>query len=135
MKSEFIEKAWPCHIPERSLDDPLLLFSFTEIIGKIKNEDAWKKGDRNAITLLKNPCMRIVLIALKNAAEINFHYSGNLASVQTLEGAVNFQTANDTSLLKKGGLLTLHEQVEHTLTALVESVILLTIVVCPANPT
>jgi quercetin dioxygenase-like cupin family protein len=134
MKNEFIENAWPCHVPDRSLDDPFLLFDLTQTIGKIKQEDAWKKGDRNAITLLKNPCMRIVLIALKSPANISFHHCGHLASVQVLEGSVNSQTGNNVTLLKKGGLVTLHKKVEHTLIAKEESVILLTIAVCPPDP-
>ncbi len=133
MRNEFIENAWPCHVPDRSLDGAFLLFDLTETIGKIKEEDAWKKGDRNAITLMKSACMRIVLIVLRKPANISFHNSGNLASVQVLEGALNFQTGNNVSPLKKGCLLTLHKNVEHTLVAEADSVILLTIVVCPAN--
>ncbi len=134
MQNEFIENAWPCHVPDRSLDDPHLLFDLTETIGKIKTEDAWKKGDRNAITLLKTPSMRILLVALKSPASLNFHHSGNLASVQVLDGSVDFQTGNNVVLLKKGGLVTLHKNVEHTLVAKEESTILLTIAVCPADP-
>ena len=134
MKNEFIENAWPSHVPDRFLDDPFLLFDISETTGKIKEEDAWKKGDRNAITLLKNPCMRVVLIALKSRAIISFHHSGNLASVQVLEGAANFQSGSNDTLLKKGGLLTLHNDVEHTLVAKEESVVLLTIAMCPADP-
>jgi quercetin dioxygenase-like cupin family protein len=133
MKTEFKEDTYPCHVPDRLLDDYLLTFDFPAIIAKVKNEDAWKKGDRNAITLLKSSNLRIVLIALKDQAEINFHHSGNLASVQLLEGFVNFKTENNTVILKKGSLLTFHDKVEHTMIAGEESVILLTISVCPAN--
>ena len=134
MKNEFIEKNWPCHVPDRSLDDPFLLFDLTETIGKIKEEDAWKKGDRNAITLMKSPFMRVVLIALKSLAYISLHHFGNLASIQVLEGELNFQTGNEVAPLKKGGLVTLHKKVGHTLVAKEASVILLTIAVCPDDP-
>jgi quercetin dioxygenase-like cupin family protein len=133
MKNELIENAYPCHVPDRLLDGQLLLFNFPEIIKKIKNEDAWKRGDRNAITLLKSASMRIVIVALHEMAEISFHQSGNTISVQLLEGYLNFQTANQSVLLKKGSLLTLHEAMKHTLIAMDESVILLTIAICPAS--
>jgi quercetin dioxygenase-like cupin family protein len=126
MKSNFIENKWPCHIPDRKMGEPFLVFDFASIIEKIKAEPEWKKGDRNAMTLLKNHYMSVVLISLKSSAEINFHHSGKLASVQVLEGTVHFNANNNTTLLRTGGFLTLHEQVEHSLVAVDESVILLT---------
>jgi len=56
MKNEFIENAWPCHVPDRSPDSPFLFFNLTETIGKIKQEDAWDKGDRNVILLTIAEC-------------------------------------------------------------------------------
>jgi quercetin dioxygenase-like cupin family protein len=134
MKNEFIENDWPCHVPDRSLDEPFLLFSLTETFEKIKTEAPWTNGDRNAITLMKSASMRVVLIALKSHANINFHHSGNPSSVQVLQGSANFHSRNNITLLQRGDLLTLHKNVEHTLTANEESVILLTIDVCPADP-
>jgi quercetin dioxygenase-like cupin family protein len=75
MKNEFIENDWPCHVPDRSLDEPFLL-----------------------------------------------------------QGSANFHSRNNITLLQRGDLLTLHKNVEHTLTANEGSVILLTIAVCPADP-
>jgi quercetin dioxygenase-like cupin family protein len=126
MKSNFFENKWPCHVPERKMDEPFLVFDFASIIQKLKAEPEWKNGDRNAMTLLKNHYMSVVLISLKSAAEINFHHSGKLASVQVLEGTVHFKANNHTTLLRTGGFLTLHEQVEHSLVAAGESAILLT---------
>jgi quercetin dioxygenase-like cupin family protein len=54
------------------------------------------------------------------------------ASIRVLEGAVHFKTNNHGVLLKTGGLLTLHEQVKHVLTAAEESVILLTMTSIPS---
>ncbi|HMH21097.1 MAG TPA: hypothetical protein VK563_04950 [Puia sp.] len=131
MKNKLIEDIYPCHVPDRLLDDQLLTFDLPAIIRNIKNEDAWKKGDRNAITLLKNSSMRIVLIALQERAEINFHQSGNLISMQLLEGYLNFQTENQSILLRKDSLLTLHLPMKHSLIAMAESVLLMTMVICP----
>ena len=131
MKKELLENGYPCHVPDRLLDDQVLTFDLPAITKKIKNEEAWKKGDRNAITLQKSSCMRIVLVALRERAEINFHQSGNLISMQLLEGDLNLQTENQSILLRKGSLLTLHEPMKHTLIAMSESVLLLTIAICP----
>jgi quercetin dioxygenase-like cupin family protein len=131
MKNEFNESTWPCHVPDRMMDEPFLVFDFAEITKKIKSEAPWTKGDRNALTLLKKSSMSVVLIALKSPAEINFHHSGKSVSIQILEGSVNFIMNENTALLQKGSLLTLHEQIEHSLVALEESVILLTMTVHP----
>jgi quercetin dioxygenase-like cupin family protein len=127
MKNESIENALSFHTPDRLLDAPLLIFDLHEVVEKIKQEPTWKMGERNAITLLKSPFMRILLIALHKKMEINFHQSGNIISVQIIEGKVNFQSL----MLKKGSLLTLHEDTKHTLYAIEESVILLTITLFP----
>jgi hypothetical protein len=123
MKNESIESALSFHTPDRLLDAPLLIFDLHEVVKKIKEESTWKMGERNAITLLKSPHMRIVLIAVHKKTEINFPHSGNLISIQIIEGKVNFQSL----MLNKGSLLTLHEETKHTLYAIEESVILLTI--------
>ncbi|MHA4812240.1 cupin domain-containing protein [Flavitalea flava] len=131
MKSEFNANAWPCHVPDRLMDDQLLVFDFGELVNKLKIEDAWKNGDRNALTLLKSSELRIVLIVLKTKSELNFHPSGNLLSVQILTGSAKLFTAKKTVMLKTIGLLTLHDEAQHSLIALEESVILLTM--APAN--
>jgi quercetin dioxygenase-like cupin family protein len=116
------------------VDEPFLVFDFDKITEMVKTEEVWKKGDRNALTLLKNSFMTVVLICIKSNEEINFHHAGELANIQILEGKVNFKTNNTITSLKKGGLLTLHEQVEHMLTTVEESVILLTMTMYPADP-
>lgn len=127
MNGQSIENGFPCHVPDRVLDESLLTFDLEEIIHKIKQEKEWTTGDRNSITLLKNPHLAIVLIALHGQGEINFHRSGNLISVHLLEGKVNFQTKDKSVILKKGILLTCHEEGVHSLVALEDSVFLLTI--------
>jgi quercetin dioxygenase-like cupin family protein len=126
MKNEPIQDALSFHTPDRMLDAPLLIFDLHEVVEKIKQEAPWKTGERNAITLVKSAFMRIVLIALHKKMEINFHQSGNVISIQIIEGKVHFQSL----ILKKGSLLTLHEDTKHTLHAIEESVILLTVTLC-----
>jgi hypothetical protein len=70
------------------------------------------------------------LIALHSQSEINFNQSGNVLSVQLIEGSVHINMKNQAAILRKGCLLTLHEDIKHSLVALEESVILVTIGVC-----
>jgi quercetin dioxygenase-like cupin family protein len=128
-----MENTLPFHTPDRVLDAPLLTFDLTDVVNLLKQEDVWKMGERNSITLMKSTYMRVVLIALHEQTEMNFHQSGNMMSVQIIEGSVTIQTDKKTEQLKKGCLLTLHEETKHTLIAMEASVFLLTIAICPTG--
>jgi hypothetical protein len=133
MKSEPIMDRFSLHAPDRLLDAALLCFELPEAILKLKAEDTWKIGERTAVTLMKSSFMRIVLIALHGQSEINFNQSGNVISVQLLEGKINFQTQSESVILSKGSLITIHEDTQHTLIAIEESVFLLTVAICPVE--
>lgn len=112
---------------DRRQDGSFLFFDLPAMMEKIKQEDSWKHGQRNAITLLKSNTMRLVLIALRAGEEIDFCQSDNLISLQLLDGRSEFRAANKTIAVKEGNLLTLYENVEHSLIAISETIFLLTI--------
>jgi hypothetical protein len=119
------------HVAGRLLDAPLLTFDLPKIISKLKQEEIWKMGERDSVTLMKSHFMRIVLIALHSEMEINFQRSDNVISVQLIEGEVNFITPQRSVMLKAGSLITLHEEMEHMIIALKESFFLLTVSLSP----
>lgn len=127
MDSTSVKKNYPMHSDGRLLDGPLLIFDLPLLMDKITNESYWIKGQRNAITLLKSESMRLVLIALREEASIDFRQSGNLISLQLLKGRLTFKAANQTIMLLKDQVLTLHENIQHSLTANEESIFLLSI--------
>ena len=57
----------------RLMDAPVVPINVPEFIKKIKNEPAWEKSDRNAMTIYKTNGMRIVLIALHEDAVMEKH--------------------------------------------------------------
>ena len=114
----------------RLLDGPLLVFDLPSLMEKIKNEDSYQKNHRNAITLLKTDSMRLVLIALQEGADIDFRQSENLISLQILKGKIEFHAEKETTVLDQGQLLTLHENIQHSLIAASETMFLLTIGNC-----
>ena len=115
------------HNPDRLLDGPLLIFDLPYLMEKIVTEDSWQRNKRNSITLLKSENMRLVLIALSSGEEIDFRQSDNLISLQLMKGEVEFYTENKTVILKQGQLLTLHENIQHSLVAIGETIFLLTV--------
>jgi len=120
----------PIHNPERLLDGPLFIFDLPALMEKIKHEQSWEDGQRNAITLMKGNSMRIVLIALRSGAEIDFRQSDNLICLQLLKGKLEFSTETETVALEQGHLITLHENTQHSVIAMSEATFLLTIGNC-----
>ena len=111
---------------ERILDAPLVQMDLNAFITQIKEEESWKTGDRNAITVFKNDNMRIVLAALHAGAEMKAHKAKGMLNVQVLEGQISFRTAMDTAELSVGQMIVLHPDILHSVYAHEESVFLLT---------
>jgi len=111
----------------RVLNAPLVEMDLHEFIEQIKNESTWKNSDRNSITIFKSDAMTIVLIGLREKAELKPHNANGVISVQVLEGKINFITAQHIALLDKGKMITLQENIVHSVMALADSFFLLTL--------
>ncbi|CAN5625356.1 hypothetical protein BH10BAC5_BH10BAC5_03180 [soil metagenome] len=111
----------------RLLDAQLVEMSLYEFIEQLKKETSWADSDRNSITIFKSDTMRIVLIGLHENAELKEHKANGVISVQVLEGKVNFITEQKSSLIEKGHMIALHENILHSVKALTESFFLLTL--------
>jgi len=112
---------------DRLLDAQLVLMDLSSFRKQIKEEKAWKEGDRNAITLFKSDGMRNVLIALHAGAEMKTHTAPGIISVQVLEGKITFHTEQRSAELSVGQMLTLHKGIPHRVFAEEESTFLLTL--------
>jgi len=126
INTELASKEHPFYL-DTLMADSLLVFDLPSLMVKIKQAETWQMGERNAITILKSDKLRLVLMALRKGAEINFCQSGNLFSLQLLEGKLMFHTENKEIMLEQGHILTLHENLEHSLVAISETIFLLTI--------
>lgn len=111
----------------RIMDAPLVSMNIPDFVRQIKTEAAWKKNDRNAITIYKTEGMRIVLIALHEDAVIATHTANGVISVQVLDGEIVFNTDRQSAVLKKGEMIALHKGEPHSVAAAKESVFLLTL--------
>ena len=112
---------------DRLLDAQMIVMDLHSARKQIKDEKAWKEGDRNAITLFKSNGMRLVLIALHAGAEMKPHTAPGIISVQVLEGKITFQTELQSARLVEGQVLTLHERISHSVLAEEDSTFLLTL--------
>ena len=112
----------------RLMDAPAVPINIPEFIRQIKQEPAWKKSDRNAMTIYKTSGMRIVLIALHEDAVMEKHTTNGIVSVQVLDGEIAFNTQDNVMVLRKGEMDAMHRNVPHSVAATKESVFLLTVV-------
>jgi quercetin dioxygenase-like cupin family protein len=106
---------------------PVLAFDLAHEMAQLHEETAWRQGDRNAKTLVKEPDFRIVLIALRAGARMEEHRAAGRISVQTLVGHVRLHTAGTNVDLPAGRLVSVERDVPHAVEALEESAFLLTI--------
>ena len=112
---------------DRLLNAPVVPIDIPDFLNQIKNEPAWENSDRNAMTIYKTDAMRIVLIALHKDALLKEHTTNGVISVQVLDGAINFTTEGKTHHLTKGKMIALHRNIAHEVSAVKESVFLLTV--------
>ena len=112
---------------ERSMDQPVMTFDLPAILADLKQEPTWRTARRNAVTLLKQPRLRVVLVALEGGAEIASHQTDSPITGQPLEGRVAVRVGVDEFVLSAGQLLTLRPGLEHAVRAQNESAFLLTL--------
>ncbi len=114
--------------PDRPVVAPVAEFRLAEQVARLKQEPAWISGSRNAITLVKEPALRVVLTVLKKGARLEEHQAGGPLTFQVLSGSVRLGVADRGLEVRAGGLIILRSALAHTVEALEESAFLLTLV-------
>ncbi|HWO89543.1 MAG TPA: cupin domain-containing protein [Chloroflexota bacterium] len=113
--------------PAQRLAASVLTFDLAALLEQVRHEASWERGDHNAMTLVKEPDFRIVLVAMKTDARIQEHHAAGRISIQTLGGRVRLKLPDQTIELPTGHLLALEAGIPHTVEALEPSAFLLTI--------
>ena len=110
------------------LAQPLLQFDLPVEIEHLRREESWQWGTgRSSKTLVKQPDLRIVLVAMKAHTEMKEHRAEGRISIQTIAGHLRLKLSDAIVELPAGHLLALDRGITHDVEALVESSFLLTI--------
>lgn len=96
-------------------------------IKNIKHEVRQNSKDRHTKLLAKEKDFRLVLISLKKGAVLQEHTAPGRIFVQILEGHTQMKVNNELIDLPTGHLITIEANIKHDVTAVEESVFLLTI--------
>lgn len=113
---------------DRPVDAPVVLVDIPDFIKQIKDEKAWGKNDRNAITVFKSDKLRIVLVAMHRKAEMHTEHPQNILSVQVIKGKIKLTTNEKSTVIEKEQLFVLHENIPYKIKAEKRSIFLLSVV-------
>ena len=113
--------------PAQHLAGPTLTFDLAAEARQLRAEEAWRRGEHNAKTLMKEADFRIVLVAAKSGGRMRDHQAPGRLSIQILSGRVRVHLRSGSVDLPMGHLLTLEPGIVHDVEALAESDFLLTI--------
>jgi quercetin dioxygenase-like cupin family protein len=119
---------------ERSLDRRVMTLDLPAILGSMKQEATWRMARRNAMTLVKQPIFRVVLVALQAGAEIGAHETEGPITVQAIEGRLAVHVEADELVLSAGQLLILRPGLRHSIHAQDDSAFLLTLAAESLHP-
>jgi quercetin dioxygenase-like cupin family protein len=125
------ETAGSSQRPARRLEGAALGFDLAREVASLREEEAWRRGDRNAKTLVEQPGLRVVLSALHAGTHVREHRTDGWVTIQTLEGHIRVAAQGETLDLPEGRILALESGVPHDVEAIEQSAFLLTI----ARPT
>jgi quercetin dioxygenase-like cupin family protein len=116
---------------ERPLHGPVQRFDLEAEVGRLREEGAWQRGQRNSITLRKGEGMNVVLLVMKAGDRLEEHAAPGPFSLSVREGRIRFMVAEEVAekVAEAGSdtLLTCDAGVRHTVEALSDVVCLLTI--------
>lgn len=124
----------PSETAERSLDRPVMTFDLPAILGNMRQEATWRTARRNAMTLVKQPIFRVVLVALQADADVGAHETDGPVTVQAIEGRLAIHVGADEVVLHPGQLLVLRPGLRHSMQARDDAAFLLTLTAETTHP-
>jgi quercetin dioxygenase-like cupin family protein len=113
--------------PAERLAGPVLMFDLAAKLEQLRHEARWEHPDHHADTLVHEPNLRIVLVAMKPNGRLRDHHAAARISVQALSGRLRLHLPDQTVDLAVGQMLALAPDIRHDVEALEESAFLLTI--------
>ncbi len=120
-------EATPQRTSDHLLDAPAVQVDLHAYQNQILQEPTWQNSDRNAITLFKTDGLSLVMTALHQGAKMEENIIDSRFCIHVLAGNVHVKTSVQSHDLTQGQVLVLHEGMPHTISALSDSTLLLTV--------
>ena len=111
---------------DRVLDAPYVFINIPEFIRQLKSEETWQKNDRNGITVFKTDRVTMVVTCLHAKAVLKNNLVDGIFTIQVLEGIIRITTPDGDVDMQANQVMAFHQLVDHSILALMDSVLLLT---------
>jgi quercetin dioxygenase-like cupin family protein len=112
---------------ERLEIDTLQVCALKEYARALREESVYAANGRNGITLVKTPCLRVVLEVLQGGAALDEHQAPGPITVHVLEGAIRFHVSDEVFRVREGEMLALPAGQPHSVEAVCDTAFLITI--------
>jgi quercetin dioxygenase-like cupin family protein len=111
----------------RSIEAPVLSFSLPTEVEQLRQQPSYANSEPSGIVLVRQPDLRIVLMALRAGARLQEHKASGPISIQVIEGQLRVSLSADSFALGAGQLLALDSDCQHSVEATENCAFLLTI--------
>jgi quercetin dioxygenase-like cupin family protein len=111
----------------RPLHGPLQSFDLDAAVARLREEEAFRGGRRNSITLRKGEGMSVVLLVMGTGDRLEDHAAPGPISLAVREGRIRLATTDGEVEAGPETILTCDAGVRHAVKALEDSVCVLTI--------
>lgn len=112
----------------RLLNSEMVEIDLPKFMRQLKSEPTWADSDHNSITVFKSEVKSVVLMGMKAGAELKTHTAKGEITLQILEGEITFTTEAKSITMKAGNMVALEAMIPHSVHAVAESFILLTVI-------
>lgn len=109
------------------IEAPVLQFDLQTEVEQLKLQRNYLERGPAGRTLVKEPALRIVLMALRGEARLQEHHASGPISIQVIEGALRVRLPTNSVELTVGQLLAVESGIRHDVVAIGDSAFLLTI--------
>lgn len=111
--------------PAHGRPAPAGSFALIQEIDGLRNAPQYRDAGHAARTLFKRPDLRVVLIVLRQHAELKEHRTNQPVTIQTLMGRISVALPDGALVQDVGGLLAIEPGVVHDVSALTDGAFLL----------
>ena len=114
-----------------SQSSPMEVFDVGAQVESIHREG--RAGQDRTVILLKTDSLRLIFRSFSEGASLPTHKAPGPITVQVLDGHIEFTAGTQTTPVRKGEVLALDSGVPHSVKALSNSAILITVAVRPQS--
>jgi quercetin dioxygenase-like cupin family protein len=115
------------HHDDRILAAPVLRFELQAQLNELRRKRSYGSGGPTGKTLVKEPDLRIVLMALGAGSRMEKHRASGPISIHVIDGRIRIHLPTASTELVHGELLALESNIAHDVEAIEDAAFLLTL--------